>query len=65
MHYAQAIPMTNTRNETADFLLRQIRFLKRVGTPAQKQEAPKWERLIETIAAEAPEAVATAQEATP
>ena len=59
--------MNNPRNETADFLLRQIRFLKRVGTPAQKQDAPRWERLIETIAAEAPEAVAfaAAQEVTP
>ena len=60
--------MNNPRNETADFLLRQIRFLKRVGTPAQKQDAPRWERLIETIAVEgAPEAVAfaTPQEVTP
>jgi len=52
MHYAQAIPMTNTGNETADFLIRQLRFLKRVGSPAQKQEAPKWERLIAEAAAE-------------
>lgn len=44
--------MTTTGNETADFLLRQIRFLKRVGTPAQKQEVPKWERLIIEAATE-------------
>ena len=44
--------MTNTGNETADFLLRQLRFLKRVGSPAQKLEAPKWERLIADAAAE-------------
>ena len=38
--------MSTTHNETADFLLRQIRFLKRVGSATQKQEAPEWERLI-------------------
>lgn len=38
--------MSTTHNETADFLLRQIRFLKRVGSATQKQEALEWERLI-------------------
>ena len=57
--------MTTPDTKTADFLLRQIRFLKRVGTPAQKQAAPKWERLIiEAAAKEQPQAVnfATGQE---
>jgi hypothetical protein len=35
-----------TEDETADFLIRQIRFLKRVGTPQQKAAAPQWERLV-------------------
>jgi hypothetical protein len=51
--------MSTTHNETADFLLRQIRFLKRVGSATQKQEAPEWERLIIQAAAKAqqPQAV--------
>ena len=49
--------MTTTHNETADFLLRQIRFLKRVGSATQKQEAPEWERLIIKAAAKVPQAV--------
>ena len=51
-------PMSTTHNETADFLLRQIRFLKRVGSATQKQEASEWERLIIKAAAkQVPQAV--------
>ena len=35
-----------TGDETADYLLDQLRFLKRVGTAKQKQDAPKWEALV-------------------
>lgn len=42
--------MTTTGNETADFLLRQIRFLKRVGSPQQKAEAQRWEEIVHTHA---------------
>ena len=51
-------PMSTTHNETADFLLRQIRFLKRVGSATQKPEAPEWERLIiQAAAKQVPQAV--------
>lgn len=35
-----------TGDPTADFLIRQIRLLKRVGSPQQKASAPKWEQLV-------------------
>ena len=39
-----------TGDETADFLLRQLRFLRRVGTPNQKRDATKWETIVRTHA---------------
>jgi hypothetical protein len=35
-----------TGDETADFLIRQIRFLGRVGSDTQKQSASRWERIV-------------------
>lgn len=48
-----------TGDETADFFLRQLRFLSRVGSPRQKADVRKWERIFREHAepAEEPSAV--------
>lgn len=37
---------TITGDKTADFLLRQIRLLKRVGEREHKRDADRWEQLV-------------------
>jgi hypothetical protein len=34
------------KNNTANFLLRQVRFLRRVGSAEQKRDADRWEDII-------------------
>ena len=48
---------TLSADPTADILLRQIRLIKRIGSPAQKAAAPRWEFIIHQ-AADAPESQA-------
>lgn len=35
-----------TGDETADFLLRQLGLLARIGSPAQKRDVKKWRALV-------------------
>lgn len=37
---------TTTGDKTADFLLRQIRFLRRVGDQEHKRDAARWEEVV-------------------
>ena len=38
--------MARTNDKTADFLLNQIKFLRRVGDHEHKRDADRWERII-------------------
>lgn len=42
--------MTITGDPTADFLLRQLKFLSRVGSPEQRTQVQKWETVVRTHA---------------
>ena len=39
-----------TGDETADYLLKQLRFIRRHGTPAMREAAPKWALIVQTHA---------------
>jgi hypothetical protein len=41
---------TLSADPIADTLMRQIRLIKRIGTPDQKAAAPRWENLIRSAA---------------
>lgn len=45
--------MITTNDETADFLLRQLAIARRIGSPRQRADAPKWEMIIRSNAAPA------------
>jgi hypothetical protein len=41
---------STTGDESADYLLRHVRLLRRIGSPRQKEDAARWETLILTHA---------------
>lgn len=49
---------TPTGDKTADFLLRQIRLLRRVGDAAHRRDADRWEMVVRSHAQPEQEQVA-------